>query len=193
MYLTRIDLHPQVRAVRRAMADCRQMHRLLSGLFQSSRQQAGLLYRIRMGQGVTAVYLYSNAPVNRTAFVPGVDFAGERDMTDWLCTLAVGQVRRFDLLAAPMKKVSEEGHKNSRRQLLCGPTERMAWLAREAAQYGFFLLDAEEMEGIRLMGNHTQERGGKMYWDAYHSRSGAEEQIRGINNQLKDLKGEDAR
>ena len=38
MYLTRIDLRPQVRAIQRAMGDCQQMRRLVSGLFQRGRK-----------------------------------------------------------------------------------------------------------------------------------------------------------
>ena len=76
MYLTRIDLQPQVRAIWRALGDCQQMHRLVSGLFQSGRKESEILYRLRADRGLTALYLYSNTPVDRSALTAGMTFAG---------------------------------------------------------------------------------------------------------------------
>lgn len=167
MYLTRIDLQPQLRSVQRALTDCQQMHRLVSGLFQTARKDANVLYRLRMEAGRTAIYLYSDLPVNRAAMVPGMAFGGERDLSDWLLALENGQVWRFDLMAAPMKKVAAEGRKNSQRRILREPSERLAWLHRKAEQYGFVILGAEEKESVHLMGAHPAEQGGRMYWDGY--------------------------
>ena len=167
MYLTRIDLQPQVRAIWRALGDCQQMHRLVSGLFQRGRKESEILYRLRDDRGLTALYLYSNTPVDRSALTAGMTFAGERDLTDWLKGFQAGQVWGFDLLAAPTKKVAEEGHKNSRRRILREQTERLEWLSRKAAQYGFALLQANEREGVHMTGKHAQEQGGRMYWDGY--------------------------
>ncbi len=102
MYLTRIDLRPQVRAIQRAMGDCQQMRRLVSGLFQSGRKESEILYRLRADRGMTAQYLYSTTPVDQSALTAGMAFAGERDLTDWLKEL--GQIWRGDLLTAPTKK-----------------------------------------------------------------------------------------
>ena len=66
-----------------------------------------------------------------------------------------------------LKKVAEEGHKNSRRRILREKTERLEWLSRKAAQYGFALLQANEMEDVHMTGKHAQEQGGRMYWDGY--------------------------
>lgn len=167
MYLTRIDLQPQVRAIQQALVDCQKMHRLVSGLFQTARKDANVLYRLRIEPGRTAVYLYSDMPVNRAALIPGMVFGGERDLSDWLKALENGQVWRFDLLAAPMKKVAAEGQKNSRRRILREPSERLAWLNRKAEQAGFAILGAEEKEGIHVIGTHSEEQGGRMHWDGY--------------------------
>ena len=170
MYLTRIDLQPEVREVQRALGDCQQMHRMVNGLFQTARKDAGLLYRLRAERGVTALYLYSNVPVDKSVLAQrnGMTLAGERDLTDWLTDIQNGQLCGFDLLAAPTKKVAEEGHKNSRRRILREQEERLDWLSRKAAQHGFALVQAKELEGVHLSGKHTQERGGRMYWDGYH-------------------------
>lgn len=115
MYLTRIELQPQIRAIQRALTDCQQMHRLVTGLFQIARKDANIRYRLRIEPGRTAVYLYSDMPVNRAALVPGMVFGGEQDLSDWLQALENGQVWRFDLLAAPTKKVAAKDRKNSQR------------------------------------------------------------------------------
>lgn len=168
MYLTRIDLQPQVRAIQRALADCQQMHRLVSGLFGTGRKESGTLYRLRMSCGQTALYLYSSTPIDHSALVQGMSFAGERDVTDWLNAFQAGQVWGFDLLAAPTRKVAAEGHKNSRRRILRKQPERLEWLCRKAAQHGFALLRADELEGVHMVGRHAQEQGGQMHWDGYH-------------------------
>ena len=168
MYLTRIDLRPQERTIQRALADCQQMHRLVSGLFRTGRKESGILYRLRMARGQTALYLYSNTPIERSALMQGMAFAGERDVTDWLNAFRAGQIWGFDLLAAPTRKVAAEGHRNSRRRILREKPERLEWLSRKAAQNGFALLHADELEGIHMMGRHAQEQGGQMHWDGYH-------------------------
>ena len=167
MYLTRIDLQPQVRAIWRALGDCQQFHRLARQLFQPGTNAPEILYRLRADRGLTALYLYSNTTVDRSALTAGMTFAGERDLTDWLKGFQAGQIWGFDLLAAPTKKVAEEGHKNSRRRILREKTERLEWLSRKAAQYGFALLQANEMEDVHMTGKHAQEQGGRMYWDGY--------------------------
>ena len=167
MYLTKISLQPQSPHIRRALADCQQMHRQVSGLFGVDRKTGGILYRLRTEQGSYALYLYSAIPVDRSRLLPGMCFSGERDLHDWLDHMTSGQVWGFDLLAVPAKKVPEEGRKHSQRRILRTEEERMAWLARKGDQYGFRLLDAQEQEYVRKFGRHSQPDGA-MYLDAYH-------------------------
>ena len=167
MYLTKISLQPQAPHVRRALTDCQQMHRQVSGLFGTDRKKGDILYRLRTEQGSCALYLYSAMPVDRSRLLPGMNFAGERDLTDWLNDMVSGQVWGFDLLAVPAKKIPKEGHKNSQRRILRTEEERMAWLARKGEQYGFQILNAREQESVRKFGRHSQP-GGTMYFDAYH-------------------------
>lgn len=167
MYLTKISLQPQSPNIRRALADCQQMHRQISGLFGVERKNGDILYRLRTERGVCALYLYSAMPVEQSRLLPGMDFDGERDLRDWLERMTRGQVWGFDLLAVPAKKVACEGRKNSRRRILRTEEERLEWLGRKGEQYGFRLLDVREQEYVRKFGCHSQSDGA-MYLDAYH-------------------------
>lgn len=167
MYLTKIDLESRYPSIRRAIADCQQMHRQVTGLFGADRSGGKILYRLRTDRGGCALYLYSALPVDRDRLLPGMRLAGERDMSSWLDSMAGGQVWGFDLLAIPAKKVPEEGRKNSRRRILRTREERTAWLLRKGEQSGFRILDVSEQECVRSFGRHRQPDGA-MYLDAYH-------------------------
>lgn len=167
MYLTKIDLEPRHPSVRRAIADCQQMHRQVTGLFGTDRSGGKILYRLRTDPGGYALYLYSALPVDRDRLLPGMCFAGERDLSGWLDAMETGQVWGFDLLAVPSKKVMAEGRKNSQRRILRAREERTAWLSRKGEQSGFRLLDVDEQECVRRFGRHRQPDGA-MYLDAYH-------------------------
>lgn len=168
MYLTKIEMPLVERAVRAALSDCQKMHRLVMGLFDTNRQEAGVLYRARTQNARVTLYIYSAVPVREACVLPWMDLVGQRDVSTWLKQMQTGQVRRFDLLAMPAKKVAAEGRKNSQRRILRTMEERVAWLERKGAQYGFRLLSVQEQEGIRLAGHHAEGSGGSMTWDAYH-------------------------
>lgn len=168
MYLTKIELDPGNRTVRSALGDCQKMHRLLNGLFTSPREEAKLLYRVRSSGHNCAVYLYSDSPVLREKLLPFMVLAGERDVSAWQSAMTEGQIVRFDLLTMPSRKVMQEGSKNSRRRVLRTMEERLAWLARKAAQNGFEILSVQELETSGFSGNHEADQGGRMNWDAYH-------------------------
>ena len=65
MYLTKIDLQLQNRGIRRALGDCQQLHRMVTGLFGVDRESGKILYRVRQQHGQPSVYLYSESPVLR--------------------------------------------------------------------------------------------------------------------------------
>ena len=125
-----------------------------------------ILYRLRQERGRNAVYLYSACPVDPSRLLPGMTLTGSRDLTDWVSALTVGQLWQFDLLAAPMKKVSAEGKKNSQRRILRTEEERLQWLARKAEQSGFRILSVRELEYVRQSGRRAGSQA--MYLDAYH-------------------------
>lgn len=168
MYLTKIRLDLRNSGMRRAAADCQQLHRLVTGLFRASRQDARILYRLRSAGISSDLYLYSDIPVNRECVLPGMTLLGERDVTAWVDSMTEGRVVGFDLVAFPNKKTPEDGVKSSRRHLLRTEEERVSWLCRKGEQFGFSLLGAEELEAVRITGKHANEQGGAFTVDAYH-------------------------
>ena len=153
MYLTKIDLERASRRIQFALADCQQLHRLVMGLFGTDRKSSHVLYRLRDQDRALSLYLYSD---------------GERDLSDWLSQMEAGQIRGFDLLAAPTKKVPTETGRNSQRRILRTEEERLAWLTRKGEQNGFRLLTCRELENKRKQGYHTTSNGGRMYLAGYH-------------------------
>lgn len=163
MYLIKVEMDR--RDARHLLADCQQMHRMITGLFGTDRQSSQILYRTQLAQNRLKVYLYAQNPA--------VDPDGkydiqQRDVTSWLDGMAAGQLWSFDLVASPSKKVGAEGQKNSRRRILREPAERQNWLERKAEQSGFAILHVEELEQIHVSGRHHADKGGTMYHDAYH-------------------------
>ena len=141
---------------------------MVMGLFEASRKDAGVLYRLRERGSETAIYLYSAQLVQKARLLPGMRFSGERDLSHWLQNMREGQIWQFDLLASPCKKVAREGKSNSQRRVLRTIEERCGWLARKGEQNGFQLISLQELEGSQRSGRHTEERGGRMYLDSYH-------------------------
>ncbi len=168
MYLTKIDLELSNRTVCAALGDCQKMHRLLNGLFDSSRQDVQLLYRVRGRGRDCSVYLYSSCPIRPEKLLPFMTLEGQRDLSGWLDTMKPGRRLRFDLLTMPSKKEPQETGKNSRRRILKTEEERLAWMERKAAQNGFALVQMQELETVGFSGKHSQEQGGRMSWNAYH-------------------------
>ena len=145
MYLTKIDLERASRRIQFALADCQQLHRLVMGLFGTDRKSSHVLYRLRDQDRALSLYLYSDGPIDQARLLPGMHFAGERDLSDWLSQMEAGQIRGFDLLAAPTKKVPTETGRNSQRRILRTEEERLAWLTRKGEQNGFRLLTCREL------------------------------------------------
>lgn len=163
MYLIKAELDR--RDARGLLADCQQMHRFITGFFGSDRQSGQILYRINLVQNKLCIYLYSRTSAEH---IPDNCHVQQRDVTPWLDAMDVGQLWSFDLIAAPTKKVTSEGKKNSKRRILREPGERQAWLERKADQNGFAILKAQELEQLHVCGRHHADRGGVMYHDAYH-------------------------
>ena len=166
MYLIKMEMDRRLPEVRQAVADCQKMHRLITGLFGTARQESSILYRTNFVQGQIHLYLYASQPVAEE--VSGRYRITQRDITPWMEQLAAGQYLKFDLIASPSKKVSVEGQKNSQRRILRQQSERQIWLEQKAAQSGFTLCQVLELEQIHVSGRHSEEKGGAMHHDAYH-------------------------
>lgn len=163
MYLIKVEMDR--RDARHLLADCQQMHRMITGLFGTDRRSSQILYRTQLVQNRLRIYLYAQNPAED----PGGRYElQQRDVTPWLDSMAQGQLWSFDLVASPSKKVGAEGRKNSQRRVLRDPTERQAWLERKAEQSGFAIVYAEELEQLHVSGRHHADKGGVMYHDAYH-------------------------
>ncbi len=167
MYLSRIDMEISSRAVRSALRDAQQMHRMLSGLFGTGREEAQLLYRCVPRGARLTVYLYSAVPVEEARLLPPMTLAAQREMSAWLGELEEGGVRSFDLLTMPFRKQPDASGGNSRRRVLRSREERLAWLERKAEQNGFRILRAEETAGEKSSAAHAAGRGGVLYLDSY--------------------------
>ena len=167
MYLTRIDLKMDNRAIQNALGDCQKLHRLLMGLFCTSRREVDLLYRLKYGRECS-VYMYSSQTIDSERLFPGMTLVGQRDIDPWLDNMSDGQRWSFDLLACPSKKVQIPGLKNSLRRVFQTQQERLAWISRKANQYGFELISVKELESSQLLGRHSSDRGGPIYFGAFH-------------------------
>lgn len=167
MYLTKIEMDLSSPGVRAALRDGQKMHRLVCGFFGAARKDAEILYRYRVN-GITAeVYLYSAAPLDRTRLLPGMRFAGERDLTPLLNAMRENDTFQFQLVTAPFRKIAEPGVKNSRRRAIPEREERFAWLERKAAQAGFRICSLQETPAEKLSANHAAQSGGSLTVDAY--------------------------
>lgn len=160
MYLIKIQMDRRDPGVRQCLADCQDMHRSLMRWFVGSRQEAGVLYRVRTDN--LQVYLYSQSAPDLTAAIPGFTVVGVKNVSDWLAALCEGEVFGFSLLAQPCRRAAQEGQKNSRRRMLRTPEERLAWMEAKAACSGFTLRSVNEMDQPSLFGRHAEEAGGKM-------------------------------
>lgn len=166
MILSKIELSLTDPVVRATLRDAQNMHRLLTGLFQVPREEAKLLYRMRTQGTVLTLYCYADRPIVQERLLPGMLLTGERDLTDWLSSMQNGDMKGFDLLTMPFKKVSEEGG-NSRRRVLRTQEERLAWLTRKSEQNGFAILEVQESADERISAMHPKEQGGRLYLDSY--------------------------
>ena len=167
MYLTKLEMPLSDPGVRAALRDAQRMHRRVTCLFGAARAEASVLYRTRLRGATAELYLYSAVPIRKEALLPSMKLAGERELSDWLSSMAEGQCWGFDLLTMPFKKQADPEGRNSRRRVLRSREERLAWLARKAEQNGFALLEAEECPGEKLSAAHVEADGGALYLDSY--------------------------
>lgn len=146
MYLTRLDLNMRDRSVRRLMGNEERIHAMLCRVFDSSRTEGRILYRVALDARRQAIYVYSREAVDHSRLPAGVSVHGDRNLTEWLNSLHDGDVCRFDLVAVPSKKVHRDNAKHSSRVVLKTLEERAAWLQRKAKTSGFELLSFTEEE-----------------------------------------------
>lgn len=166
MFMTKFHLDLSTPAIRVALWDAQRMHQIVTTIFNSSRKDSNILYRINYRQTSAYLYTYSDTQANRELLPVGVSIEGERDITEWKSLLTAGKCVKFDLIASPSKKVKIDGV--SKRRLLESEAERFDWLARKGSQYGFELLRASESQEDEAHVNHPADRGGQMSFRTFH-------------------------
>lgn len=166
MILSRIEMNRSYPAIRKALADRQQLHRLVMGLFDASRQEAQVLFRCREQGMSISLYIYSSVNVDKSRLLPGMKLTGNRDLSAWLDGLSLGLVLGFDLLTFPFKKEPVEG-KNSRRRVLRSYEERYEWMERKAEQNGFRIISLQEIPGSQVSAVHNEGEGGALYFNCY--------------------------
>ena len=132
MYLSRLEINPRSREVRRDLSDVYQMHRTVMSAFpdvkerQEARADLAVLYRLEIDERSrgTVLLVQSGALPDWTHLAPYYlfDSGGEvgnpatRDLTKALAALHEGQILRFRLRANPTRKIETKSAPDGRRQ-----------------------------------------------------------------------------
>lgn len=141
MYLSKLQLDIANPSVRQALRDCQDMHRNIMKAFDQSRETVQMLYRLVERIDCILLYVFSSVqPYWDHVIKNGYVLQDMKDISSLNTLYGNGSVLHFDLLACPSKKVSANGKKNSSRVMLKTAEERDAWLKRQAAKYGFEVL-----------------------------------------------------
>lgn len=183
MYLSRLELDPRSRVVRKHLSDCHEMHRtILSGFpdidvdgDRGARAHLGVLYRVELVRGSPLVYVQSKTEPDWDDLFPG--FLQEassrpggnpavREVGSVYRGFGQGRVLGFRLLANPTRKIRKEGSKNGQRVPLRTDEERTSWIERRAEAGGFEVLSTAiepEVLDARALGQHPvhSSRGGR--------------------------------
>ena len=151
MYLSKITLDISSPSVRQSLRNCQDLHRSLMKAFNSTREEAGLLYRIFRTDH--SIYIYAQSML--CPQWDRIDKAGYhcdrmQDISALITAFRTDTVLQFSLLAYPAKKVKGTG-KNSKRILLHSEEERLNWLNAQGEKYGFIVISVRETAEERLL------------------------------------------
>lgn len=167
MYMSKVILDRRSPSIRQCLSNCQDMHRNIMAMFESSRKEAGVLYRMNLKNSEASVYVLSQIKP-KTVLPHGMDLIGTKEISPLLKTFDNGTCFAFDLLTAPTKKVNLENRKNSRRRMLQTEEERLQWLNSKAANGGFIINSVQECGREIYYGAHNAENGGKMIIEGIH-------------------------
>lgn len=161
MYLSKLDMDWTGRAAQRYLKNPNTLHGALCAAGHTARHEQHHLFRTVSEPGRNAVYVYSDEPLDESAIPAGLSLSAQRDLIEWIDTLAPGTLLAFDVVAAPTKKVASPSSRNSRRVLLRDQDERLEWVRKRCSRPGCKVLDVCENE-------HTKEtvrkRGGQPFY-----------------------------
>lgn len=168
MYISKVILDRRAPSIWQCLSNCQDMHRNIMKMFESSRKEAGVLYRMYLKNSEASVYVLSQIEPINAELPHGMKLIGTKEISSLINTFNKGECFAFDLLAAPSKKIDIENKKNSRRRALQTQEERLEWLNSKAASGGFIINSVQECGKERYYGTHNAENGGKMVIDAIH-------------------------
>lgn len=162
MYLSKISLDLRTASARQSLHDCGDMHRNVQKLFSTSREDAGVLYRVYSDKTGSYIYIQSKRAPAETedSLNNGMRITAIRNISALESSFSKGRRLGFNLLTAPCKKISDGVSKNSRRRILRTPDERIQWLMKKGSDNGFVVLAAEETDGELL---YSRKKSNEMY------------------------------
>lgn len=141
LHLSQLSLNVQSPEARRDLLNPYELHRTLLSVFDTTRQEAGVLYRVEGGHDGPRALVQS---VSRGEWsrLPEDYLRHDREPESvethcWRPAFACGQVLRFRLRASPCFK------RGRQRLAWLGPPEQLAWLERQAQASGCEVRQAE--------------------------------------------------
>lgn len=156
LFLSRLQLNPRNRDVRRDLSNCQELHRTLLAAFpqaqsETARQEFGVLYRVEIQPrtGAVTVLVQSELSPDWTK-LPGdylfVAPVEPKPIAEAYQSLQAGQRLRFRLRANPTKCVARqhrpaEAQRDGKRVELRHEADQLAWLQRKAQGGGFQLAE----------------------------------------------------
>lgn len=164
MFLSKFIIDRHNPSARQALINVQDFHRNLMKRFQSSRQDAGVLYRLDLSKKDPIVYVLSKIEPQNTG-QKDMHLKKSRQMDQIILSMINGKRFGFDILVIPSKKVVAEGKKNSRRITLTTELERLKWFQKKALQYGFQVLSIQELNEVNTYGRHGNN---SMLLKGYH-------------------------
>lgn len=167
MYLTKILLELTNPVFRLALSDSQKLHIFVTKIFNSSRKDSEILFCKRTCGNMLELYMYSKKQVMQDRLLPGMTLVAQRDLTQWMDKMEVGQLFRFRIMTMPFKKFGCANCKNGRRHALRTIEERLSWLDRKARAAGFIITNVIETPGDRICASHSQESGGRLIMDSW--------------------------
>lgn len=139
MYLSKLILDIYDKSVQQALKDCTDMHRNIQKIFDSSRVESGVLYRVVTDKESVSMYVLADKEIKDEMLnnSPGLKLVGSKNLTDFEKNLQNGMILRFDIVAFPSKKIDFPDNKNSRRIFLGTRDEQQQWFLKKAEKGGF--------------------------------------------------------
>jgi len=176
MYLSRLLLDPQSRAVRRDLADCQELHRTIMSAFpqtpkqdDNARERLGVLHRLEVDRRLNRLILYVQSGEKPDwSILPLGYLLAEADVkrVDGVYrSLLVNAVLSFRLKANPSKRlnaprIGSDGQRRlGLRVELRREEEQIAWLHRKGEQGGFDLLGVRVLSQLKEQGRRQRQSG----------------------------------